>query len=124
MRTFLVRVLISTVVIAVIIWLVPGITVNSPFVTNVQPTTVTAADGTSTTVDMGTCQSYDPATSTVVYDADACQPIGIVGHLIVGFVFAVVVAFVQPVIVMFTGRLLINTMGIFLIILNVLSQSG
>ena len=120
MRAFLLRVLISTVVIAVIIWLIPGIVVDSPFVTNVQPTTVTTSTGATATVDMGTCQSYDQTTDTVVYDASACEPISIVGHLLVGFIFAVVVAFVQPVIVMFTGRLLISTMGLFLVILNVI----
>ena len=120
MRVFLLRVLISTVVIAIIIWLIPGIAVDSPFVTNVQPTTVTTSSGATVTVDMGTCQSYDQASDTVIYDADACQPIGLTGHLLVGFVFALVVAFLQPVIIMFTGRLLISTMGVFLIILNVI----
>ena len=120
MRVFLLRVLISTIVIAVIIWLIPGITVDSPFVTNIQPTTVITASGATATVEMGTCQSYDAASGTVIYDVNACEPIGLVGHLMVGFVFALVVAFVQPVIIMFTGRLLINTMGVFLIILNVI----
>jgi ubiquinone biosynthesis protein len=120
MRTFLLRVLISTVVIAVILGLVPGITAYSPFVTNVQPTTVTTSSGATTTVDMGTCQSYDAATGQVIYDIYACQPIGLIGHLIVGFIFSVVVAFVQPAIVMFTGRLLISTMGLFLVLLNVI----
>ncbi|MBL8145019.1 MAG: phage holin family protein, partial [Anaerolineae bacterium] len=119
MRVFLLRVLISTVVIAVIIWLIPGITVDSPFVTSVQPTTVTTASGATATVAMGTCQSYDAASGTVIYDVNACQPIGLIGHLLVGFVFALVVAFIQPVIIMFTGRLLISTMGIFLVVLNV-----
>lgn len=120
MRTFLLRVLISTIVIAVIIWLIPGIAVNSPIVSNVQPVTVTTASGGTTTVEMGTCQSYDQATGAVVYDLDTCQPIGLAGHLTVGFVFALVVAFVQPVIIMFTGRLLISTMGVFLVVLNVI----
>ncbi len=119
MRTFLLKVLISAFTIAVIIFIMPGIAVNSPFVTNVEPVTVNTASGTIT-VDMGNCQSYDQATGQVVYDANACQPIGLVGHLVFGFVFAVVVAFVQPVIVMFTGRLLISTMGLFIIIVNIL----